>query len=690
MRELAINAAKNMLYLAGNDLIAVSTANTAQVASKIELGGYNFTGPILAQGEEVYYASRKFDASNLAVVRGMYSSFTEYHFDSILQVRDRVVVTNRHVYDKDTYRILADLPRESSLAALDAEHNVYTYSYNTISKQRIELPELSYGGHTAAANRLDLRSPITRWASDNDHLYAVSTENTLVTINKDMMTVDNESYIGSKPVAITMSDGSLYAANTGSSSIAIVNPSNPAIGEAAELSGRMPLEAVAYGDLIFFTSTDLSRNANTLSVYSRATQEVTEIKNGYFDINAVHLALAPDQSLLYASIGNSLYGIELQAPYKLHAVVDNFQYSTRTLMTDGDAIYAGTKKYDRSQGAPLLATFPDQVIYAKGSYAFTQYAVYDSDTSVKLFDLPFEAGLVDVGDDSAVYVVRGNQDPFNSDNSGMKQVYKFASVDALKSYMDSFTPGQAVFIDYNNQAGLVSGFVAFEPSANDAEVDHYTLYYMNDQMELGAELGQVGKDELEDGLYYYDIYGLYPQTDQTHIAIYAYIRVNDNSFRRSTNYSVARLWDMPTFLANQVAFNDTDPNGDTIGGVLSWHPADTESTGSGYEVYFAGEDGLVGDRIARADAKKSVYTVTIPSGTPIPDSALMLAVRYTDSNGEQAPFYTVVPILDQMTRTPDLDAIKVTNLAGTANDSITVSALQTERQYAGHDEGRAS
>jgi len=687
--DLGVNKEKNLLYLYSSDFIAVDLEDTSRVVSSIDPGGYNYGRPIIAQGDDLYFGSRRFDATNLNVVKGMYMAYTEYHYDHVLQVRDRVVITNRNIYDKDTYRILAKLPNESSLAAMDSEQNVYTVSYQTISKTKVELPELPYGGHSSTINQVNLRIPITQWVSDSDHIYAISIDNTLLTINKETMTVENESYVGSKPVDIDRFNDKLYVANNGSSSISIANAADPAASVAAQLSARFPIQVAVHEDQIFFTSTSMGRTNNTLSVYSTTTQSISEIKNGIFDIDADSIVISPEKGMLYASSYNQLYGIELQSPHKVHFLVNRTEF-VRTLFVENNALYTGTRKYSTDQPARLLATFPDQVIYAKGAYAFTKDAVYDSDSSAKLFDLPFEIGLVDMDDSGSIYLVRGSKDPYFTDNSGMDKVYKFNSIEDLASYMDTFTPGKSVFLDYNNEAGLVSGLVVFEPAENDLNVDHYTLYYMDEDKKLGHEIGQVGKEELDDGLYFYKIYGLYPQSNQTHIAIYAYTKFDNNGkFRASTNYSRTRMWDMPTFLANQVTFDDTDPNPNAIGGVLSWLPANKELPGGSYEVCFGGSDELIGNPIASVKSGNSSYKVTIPSGTAIPDQALELVVIYMDKEGEQAPFYSVTPILDRMTRTPVLEDIKVNNLVGTSNDSITVSKLQageTVRIYSEDEE----
>jgi len=688
IRDLKANKEKNLLYVASNVFTAVDLTDTTLLKSEMDPGGYNFWGSIIAEGDDVFYAAHRLNAVDLTEVRGMYTEFAQYHYDTILQVRDNLVITDRNIYDKENYRVITSLPQQSSLALIDSNQNVYTVSSQTIYKTKVNLPALSYDGHSSTNNRVELRNPITDWVSNSDNIFAISTDNTMLQINKKTMTVDREINIGSKPVDINIVDNQLYVANNGSSSVGIINPDDITNSTSVQLSSRKPKMVAAYEDQIFFISSDFSRSNNTLNVYSSVTGSVYEIKKGYSSINAQVIKVAPEEGVLYAIDGNTLYGIEMQYPYKIQTLVDNFQYSTRTLLVDGPNIYAGTKKYSKDKPAQLLATFPDQVIFAKDSYAFTTSAVYDSTSAVKIFDLPFITNHVDMDESGAIYISKAT-DPYYLDGSGAKMIYKFDSLDYLKSYMNNFTPGEAVFLDYNYQAGLVSGLVVFEPAKYDFDVDSYEIYYMDDQLNIGSSMGRVTKEDMIDGKYYYEIYGTYPQSHQKYIAIFGKLRINENSTRNSTGYSLARLWDTPTYFANDVSFTDTDPSPDKIGGVLEWNSADKEDSGDSYEVYFVGLNGLIGERVASANTKQAINKVNIASGTSIPDEALAIAVIYKDSRGELAPLYSVAPILDRMTRTPVEADIKINNNLGTSSDSITVSNLQpgeTVRIYSDEDD----
>jgi len=691
IKDLEVNQEQNLLYVANSYLFALELEDLTQFKSRIELGGYNFAPPIVTQGNDLFFAARRFNATDLTEVRGLYSSFAEYHPDRVLQVRDQLVITDRHIYDKDTYRIMASLPEQTLWAAMDSEQYIYTVSSTRrLIKTKVELPPLAYDGHHAMPDRLQLRVPITDWVSDNERIFAISTDNTLLQINKASMMVEKETDIGSKPLNIAISDQKLYVANSGSSTIDVINAIGQMSPASVQLSAKFPYAVAPGQDQIFFAASDISRGGKSLYAYSSVSQAVYEIKNGIMSIDADYIQVSPEHGKLYASDNNRLYGIGLQYPYTVQIMVSNFEYSTRSLIVDGSSIYAGTKKFSMNQPAALQATFPEQVLFAKGDYVFTKDAIYNSNTAVKLFDLPFTVGLVEMDESGAIYLCKGDKDPSFNEKSGLTTIYKFDSITKLQSFMDNFIPGKAMFLDFNNEERLVEGLIVFEPAVNDDDVAFYEIEYMDEELQQSSSMGRVYKDDLYNGLYIYETGGFYPQTHQTHIAIYGYIAVdNGNRYRRSSGYSLARIWDMPTFLAGNVMFTDTDPHADKIGGTLAWTPGSRKKNDEVYEIYFAGENGLMGNRLAAVNTMQGISQFNIPVGTVIPEGALALAVIYTDARGETAPFYTMAPILDRMTRTPNEDDISVNNQVGNANDSITVSNLrsgETVRIYDYNDE----
>ncbi len=676
LTDLDINEEYNLLYLAGgNTFYVLDLNNTTNIVSTMEMGGYNFRGPVITEGEDVFFAARKFRADDLNVVKGLYSSYNEYHVDQISQVRERYVITSRHIFDKETYRILYSYSSEQSLVALDADNNLYTASYSEITKKKIDLPNLSYGDHITLDNKVKLRAPIVDQVFDDEYIYAITEDNTLVKINKNSLKVEAEVYVGSKPVNIFMQGESLYIATQGASSISVIPDATAEdlIVEQIQLPGVVPFGVAVYENYMFVSTANLSRSAEGTLSYSFITKDFHKLKQGVFDVNSQQIRVAPALGKVYAGGFNvsEVYDISGESPN--HIISRHYlSYNIGNMHIDGTSLYGGTKKYDLSDGFSLQATFPEMIIYAKENHAFSSKSVYNSTSTVKQFDLPFEAGMIEFDESGAVYI--GRLDGTYS-NSEVKQIYKFDSMQEIVEYTNKFTPQNAMLLDFDYTEGLVNGVVIFEPAEKDEEVAFYELVYLDDQLNERGFIGRVNKtDRLED-IYYKEL-NFYIQSTQKYIAVYGFTPLTNsgNTYRKS-KYALTRIWDAPAYLAQNISFTDNDSHLDQIGGTLSWQHSGSYKADDVYEVYFAGKDGLIGEPLA-ANSVKNTIQVQIPSGTSIPDKALMLAVVFKDPLVGFAPSYMVTPILDRMTRTLSENDVQIDNKTGNQNDVITVRNLK--------------
>ncbi|WP_187355275.1 S-layer homology domain-containing protein [Paenibacillus tengchongensis] len=136
------------------------------------------------------------------------------------------------------------------------------------------------------------------------------------------------------------------------------------------------------------------------------------------------------------------------------------------------------------------------------------------------------------------------------------------------------------------------------------------------------------------------------------------------------------MWDNDTYYAENLAFTDTDPSADHIGGAVSFAGAADEQSGDSYAVLFAGEDGFIGDAIGTVTGSGAEsYRFNIAPGTVIPDGAIMIAVVLVDQEGSAAPGYTLTEITDRMTLAPNPEQITISNAPG-KSDSVTVNGVQ--------------
>src|SRR5690606_35546086 len=114
-----------------------------------------------------------------------------------------------------------------------------------------------------------------------------------------------------------------------------------------------------------------------------------------------------------------------------------------------------------------------------------------------------------------------------------------------------------------------------------------------DQLKERGPIGRVDKTDRLEGIYYKEL-SFYIQSTQKYIAVYGYSPLTNsgNTYRRS-KYALTRIWDAPAYLAHNISFTDNDTHQDQIRGTLSWQHSSAYQADDVYEVYFAGENGLI-------------------------------------------------------------------------------------------------
>lgn len=118
---------------------------------------------------------------------------------------------------------------------------------------------------------------------------------------------------------------------------------------------------------------------------------------------------------------------------------------------------------------------------------------------------------------------------------------------------------------------------------------------------------------------------------------------------------------VPTELAQNVAFTDTDTNGGQIAGNVTWEAAANESNITDYVVYYLdASDQKVGEAIGTV-AKGGTYSVTINVDTAIPTGATQIGVFSKNTEGESATAAKVAIVDDKSGDVPTELARNVAN-----------------------------
>ncbi|SHE71611.1 Ig-like domain (group 2), partial [Desulforamulus putei DSM 12395] len=137
---------------------------------------------------------------------------------------------------------------------------------------------------------------------------------------------------------------------------------------------------------------------------------------------------------------------------------------------------------------------------------------------------------------------------------------------------------------------------------------------------------------------------------------------------------------VPTELARNVAFTDTDTNGGQIAGNVTWEAAANESNITDYVVYYLNaSDQKVGEAIGTV-AKGGTYSVTINVDTAIPTGATQIGVFSKNTEGESATAAKVAIVDDKSGDANNAPTVTnpINDITGTAGgEAVTIDASGT-------------
>ncbi|MDD4689581.1 MAG: Ig-like domain-containing protein, partial [Eubacteriales bacterium] len=125
--DIEIDPEKHILYIgesgsSGSDFIAISTLDYSIITQSNYDNGYGFAYPprrVMLNGNDIYYASRRFNASDLTQILNTYSATPIF-------ANDNYVVTNTTIYNL-AGRIIAHLPNSIDLCLINEQGNFVYY-----------------------------------------------------------------------------------------------------------------------------------------------------------------------------------------------------------------------------------------------------------------------------------------------------------------------------------------------------------------------------------------------------------------------------------------------------------------------------------------------------------------------------------------------------------------------------------
>ncbi|MEK5395539.1 S-layer homology domain-containing protein [Paenibacillus sp. FSL K6-2859] len=686
---LAVDESSNTLYVgelssyAGIKAINAETGAllSQDIDDNMEIGGSSISlKHIFIDDQFVYFGGHQFNKRNLIETTGTYSRTNDdytYLEAVILDVSDAYVLTTQGVYDKYTYTPLVLFPSNKRFALLDS--NGYAFlggienwydDAKKISRIDLTIPQRITVNLTTDSYSIKSDQMITDWATTDKspYIYAiVASTNELVVINKEDLSVVKKMFIGSNPTDIKIFNNKVYVIFKGENHINIMDLEGGIPSEAATAkitTKHYPFEVypdnnnrILYNSGVFDGGISV-----TSSVYSNVTDAVYNEKSaGIYNSDSYTLDL--DQKILYGVDSFSLYKYNSQN-FKLIERQDiQSGYYNSNILLDGNNLYYGSRRIDATQTSILYGTYPEKIIYARGSLVFSNRAVYDRDSFTKIHDLLMYMQHAYVDTDQTIFISSNNR------------LYKFHSFGEMQTVMnEARIPSNAVFVDENLTSGIIDGYLSFEPPADQDGITGYAAYYLDQN---GNKLKQVGiykNSELStDSFLVYEIsYSSLP-TGAVSIGLYPVVGINNYGSEGTLDIHIsAPIYDAPSYLPVDLSITDTNSDINIFTGTVTWKPGTAELPGARYSLYFINEEGALGDAIAIVNGGQKSYSLTI-SERNVPEEALALGV-FTENDDFIPPFYSRAILEDKVTADILVSSITVHKYQVQA-DNIVVNNL---------------
>jgi len=223
----------------------------------------------------------------------------------------------------------------------------------------------------------------------------------------------------------------------------------------------------------------------------------------------------------------------------------------------------------------------------------------------------------------------------------------------------------ATYTDTDNNANQLGGPVTWTAAANESNITHYGVFFLNADNSRGD---QIGTDVAKGSTYSVTIADNTPiPAGTTKIAVFSKNAKGYGGSGKEITFTDNTSGELPTLLARNVVFNDIDTNGGKIGGNVTWDAATDETLITHYEVYYVNGSGAkIGSSIQEVAKGTPPYSISIANNTEPPTGASAIAVFSKNSNGLSSSSATI-GIIDN--DSGDVPTALATNVAFTDADT---------------------
>jgi hypothetical protein len=473
--RLEAHPTKDMVYIAGQNVIASVDPNTFQVIDKSTMAN-NSLGKLFFYGDHVFYRDLDVNATALSQISGTYRNR-----EVVKHVTEQYVFTENSVYWRKIYMPKQQLVRMeqgiSDAEYLTIDDHVYIYlprAQTVIRTKLLSTVNDAIFKIKTPPSVVEFSTPITSYYHDKarNRIYLVFKDsNQLVEINALDMSIVQQMYIGSKPVKITRYNDSLYIGFEGRSSLLELS---------LDLQSQRYIEMkeqvknfVMLNDKVYFYEV---WNNPRIFIFDLKTSELTTSSRWFTDSPPLDVI---NGEVTFAYFNRGSFGLQpldaaanYRTPFNSHVYLEGLPKLTR-YFRDNDFIYFGHYKAQMTEEELKLvqklvdSTRGDYILNVVDDRVVTNLAVYNGDTKAAIHDLPEEAGEFLIDNNKNGYLIsKDRQDivklayPYK-ETTRMRKIPFYTEIrnayipSRLTDITNSFAKSQ---IEYLVGVGVINGY----------------------------------------------------------------------------------------------------------------------------------------------------------------------------------------------------------------------------------------
>jgi hypothetical protein len=276
----------------------------------------------------------------------------------------------------------------------------------------------SHASTTSISNALN--KSIIDWKLDEaaGYIYAITSDsNELLFIRTSDLQIVKQLAIGSGPSGIDMDNGKLYIPLSGATQIKVVDIASQTVSSTINTAGgRSPFRVAVDGNKLYYVVKDNFSFIYDINLTSNQETQVDVYPNNYYMADLVvdkttHTLYAGESGLSGTSLAAYSTQTDTLVPNNQSTYDEGygFPYPNRKVILDGDDVFFAGHKLDKSNLKIIHGDYKDgyyenKIFHVKGSYVFSDSAVYDRDNFTKITSLPYTTERVLMDSTNAIYL----------------------------------------------------------------------------------------------------------------------------------------------------------------------------------------------------------------------------------------------------------------------------------------------